>query len=87
MAAPRDTQSTRSISGAEMADTGWVDFIAGLIGAWDGRFDSYPAGGGAEFVCAVAGFCVRDMRKYPFWARYSETLETVRSTAQKDTAR
>jgi len=58
-------------SGAEMADTGRADFIAGLIGGRVERFDSFHAGGGMKLTAQAASFCVRDMRSYTFWARHS----------------
>jgi len=70
--------SAQNTSGAEMADAGCAVVIAGLLGACDEPSGSYYAGGGMKLTAQAAGFCVRDMREYPFWARCSETFETMR---------
>jgi len=54
-----------------MVDAGCADDIAGLLGCSDEGGGGYDACGVADGGCAVASFCVRDMRSYTFWALWS----------------
>jgi len=49
---------------------GWVTSGAEMVDA-GGRW-------GCLNVRSVAGFCVRDLRSYTFWARGEESIETMR---------
>jgi len=52
-----------------MVDAGSAVFIAGLLGGWDERFDATMRVVWMILDAQAAGFCVRDMRSYTFWAR------------------